>query len=167
MVFFFIVLIAQASFTAEGIAQNPNVSVDETNDQRLRELETLLSEYKSTNDTLMKELDLIKGDSSTERGLRRKGSSEDIQPAELEDESSELQSTSIIKAFTHETFFWKMCQSKPPNTLRRSRNWNRSCLILEAKSVLGDMSHREYEFCHCEIILIKLGWMCGRVPWIG
>jgi hypothetical protein len=56
----------QASYTAEEVAQDRGHGkalrvVDEAKLQRLQELETLLAEYKSTNDKLSEELDALGG----------------------------------------------------------------------------------------------------------
>ena len=44
---------------------HPSPIIDETKTQRIQQLETLLQEYKSTNDQLSSEIDALGGSSST------------------------------------------------------------------------------------------------------
>jgi hypothetical protein len=46
----------------------PVIEIDEAKSRRLKELESLLNEYKSRNDALMKDLDVLGQGSSFRRG---------------------------------------------------------------------------------------------------
>ena len=64
---------------------DPSPIVDEAKTQRIQQLETLLQEYKSTNDQLSTEIDALGGNSSTlGEGRSRQQLSLEIEKERLE-----------------------------------------------------------------------------------
>ena len=64
---------------------DPSIVLDETKTQRIYQLETLLQEYKSTNDQLSTEIDALGGSSSTlGEGRSRQELSLEIEKERLE-----------------------------------------------------------------------------------
>ena len=64
---------------------DPSPIVDEAKTQRIQQLETLLQEYKSTNDQLSREIDALGGNSSTlGEGRSRQQLSLEIEKERLE-----------------------------------------------------------------------------------
>lgn len=64
---------------------DPSPIVDEAKTQRIQQLETLLQEYKSTNDQLSTEIDALGGNSSTlGEGRSRQQLSHEIEKERLE-----------------------------------------------------------------------------------
>ena len=64
---------------------DPSAVLDETKTQRIHQLETLLQEYKSTNDQLSTEIDALGGVSSTlGEGRSRQELSHEIEKERME-----------------------------------------------------------------------------------
>ena len=64
---------------------DPSIVLDDTKTQRIHQLETLLQEYKSTNDQLSTEIDALGGVSSTlGEGRSRQELSHEIEKERME-----------------------------------------------------------------------------------
>ena len=78
---------------------DPSPIVDEAKTQRIQQLETLLQEYKSTNDQLSTEIDALGGNSST------LGEGRSRQQLSLEIEKERLEKLAVRKGKGHFLYF--------------------------------------------------------------